>query len=140
MCRRSPECSANVLDIEWLKQVGGSRLTSENGRIAEGIASAELPHEGVPARNLLFLAHAASFCDAEGIRDIYMGLNLEEGAVYPDNTIEFYQRAEGLLQFATIVRPRIRMPLARLMKMADCTSCLPYRCSYLLVLELLSQR
>lgn len=103
-------------EIEWLKQIGGSRLTSETARITEGIAGAELPHEWVPARNLLFLSHTAAFCDAERIRNIYMGLNLEEGGVYPDNTIEFYQRAEGLLQFATLVRPRIQMPLARMMK------------------------
>lgn len=103
-------------DIEWLKQIGGSRLTSETARIAEGTVGAELPYEWVPARNLLFLAHTAALCDAERIQNIYMGLNLEEGAVYPDNTIEFYQRAEGLLQFATLVRPRIRMPLARMMK------------------------
>jgi 7-cyano-7-deazaguanine synthase in queuosine biosynthesis len=36
-----------------------------------------------------------------------MGLNLEEGAVYPDNTIEFFERAQALLQFATLVRPGI---------------------------------
>src|SRR4051794_8068210 len=49
-------------DIEWLKQLGGSRLTSETARIATGVAGAELPHEWVPAGNLLFLAHAAGFC------------------------------------------------------------------------------
>src|SRR5579885_3568686 len=47
-------------DIEWLKQLGGSRLTSETAPISPDIAGAELPHEWVPARNLLFLAHAAA--------------------------------------------------------------------------------
>lgn len=103
-------------DLEWLKHVGSSRLTTENAEIAAGIAGAEYPHKWVPARNLLFLAHTAAFCDAEHIESIYMGLNLEEGAVYPDNTIEFYQRAEQLLQLATLIRPRIQMPLARMMK------------------------
>ena len=102
--------------IEWLKRLGNSRLTVPNTEITAGKAGAEYPHEWVPARNLLFLAHTAAFCDAEQIESIYMGLNLEEGAVYPDNTIEFYQRAEQLLQFATLVRPRIEMPLARMMK------------------------
>jgi 7-cyano-7-deazaguanine synthase len=103
-------------EIEWLKHVGNSALTAEDAEIAPGIAGAEYPHEWVPARNLMFLAHTAALCDAERIESIYMGLNLEEGAVYPDNTIEFYQRAEQLLQLATLVRPRIEMPLARMMK------------------------
>jgi 7-cyano-7-deazaguanine synthase len=103
-------------DIEWLKHIGNSRLTTESAEIAAGIAGAEYPHEWVPARNLLFLAHTAAFCDAQRIDSIYMGLNLEEGAVYPDNTIEFYERAEQLLQFATLIRPQIQMPLARMMK------------------------
>lgn len=103
-------------EIEWLKSVGNSNLTTASGEIAASIRGAEYPYEWVPARNLLFLAHAAAFCDAERIGAIYMGLNLEEGAVYPDNTIEFYERAETLLQFATLVRPRIEMPLSRMMK------------------------
>jgi 7-cyano-7-deazaguanine synthase len=107
---------AIFVDMDWLKRIGGSRLTSETAPIADGEAGAEFPYEWVPARNLLLLAHTAALCDAEAIETIYMGLNLEEGAVYPDNTIEFYERAEGLLHFATLVRPRIRMPLARMMK------------------------
>jgi 7-cyano-7-deazaguanine synthase len=103
-------------DLSWLKRIGGSRLTQEGSVISGPIEGAEYPYEWVPARNLLFLAHAAALCDAENIPRIYMGLNLEEGAVYPDNTIEFYEKAEGLLQFATLVRPKILMPLARMMK------------------------
>lgn len=105
-----------VWDLEWLKQIGSSNLLTTGASLAPPVAAAEYPHEWVPARNLLFLAYAAAFCDAERIRAIYMGLNLEEGAVYPDNTIEFYERAESLLQFATLIRPRIEMPLARMMK------------------------
>jgi 7-cyano-7-deazaguanine synthase len=105
-----------IEDLSWLRRIGGSRLTTEGAPIAGPIEGAEYPHEWVPARNLLFLAHAAALCDAESIPEIYMGLNLEEGAVYPDNTVEFYERAEMLLQFATLVRPRISMPLARMMK------------------------
>jgi 7-cyano-7-deazaguanine synthase len=103
-------------DLQWLKYIGGSPLTDENAPIAGPIAGAEYPHEWVPARNLLFMAHAAAYCDAQEIEEIYMGLNLEEGAVYPDNTIEFYERLEALLQFATLSRPKVNMPLARMMK------------------------
>lgn len=105
-----------VFDLPGLRTIGGSALTDPSAPIAGPIAGAELPSEWVPARNLVMLAHAAAFCDARGIREIYMGLNLEEGAVYPDNCIEFYERFNGLLPLATLVRPLVRMPLARMMK------------------------
>lgn len=105
-----------IVDISWLKQLGGSSLTDPRASIAGPIEGAEYPHEWVPARNLLMIAHAAALCDARGIGEIYMGLNLEEGAVYPDNTVEFYERLNGLMPLATLSRPVIRMPLARMMK------------------------
>lgn len=103
-------------DLTWLKELGGSRLTDPNAPIAGPIEGAEYPHEWVPARNLVMIAHAAAFCDAHGIGEMYMGLNLEEGAVYPDNTVEFYERLNGVLPLATLVRPVIKMPLSRMMK------------------------
>ena len=105
-----------LVELPWLKQLGGSSLTDPRSKIAGPIEGAEYPHEWVPARNLLMIAHAAALCDARGISEIYMGLNLEEGAVYPDNTVEFYERLNGVLPFATLARPVIRMPLARMMK------------------------
>lgn len=105
-----------IVEFPWLGKLGGSSLTVAGAEIAGPIEGAESPHEWVPARNLLMIAHAAALCDARGIGEIYMGLNLEEGAVYPDNTVEFYERLNGLLPLATLRRPVIRMPLARMMK------------------------
>jgi 7-cyano-7-deazaguanine synthase len=105
-----------IVEFPWLKRLGGSRLTDPRASIAGPIEGAEYPHEWVPARNLLMIAHAAAMCDARGIGQIYMGLNLEESAVYPDNTVEFYERLNGVLPLATLTRPVIRMPLARMMK------------------------
>jgi 7-cyano-7-deazaguanine synthase len=105
-----------LAELSWLKQLGGSSLTDPQASIAGPVEGAEFPHEWVPARNLVMVAYAAALCDARGIREIYMGLNLEEGAVYPDNTVEFYERLNSLLPLATLSRPVIRMPLARMMK------------------------
>jgi 7-cyano-7-deazaguanine synthase len=105
-----------IADLLWLKELGGSHLTDPDAPIAGPVAGAEYPHEWVPARNLVMVAHAAALCDARGIGEVYMGLNLEEGAVYPDNTVEFYERLNAVLPLATLVRPVIRMPLARMMK------------------------
>src|SRR4051794_19488437 len=71
-------------DLYWLKQLGRSSLTDFARPIAGPREGAEFPNEWVPARNLVMAAHAAAFCDAHDVGDIYMGLNLEEGAVYPD--------------------------------------------------------
>lgn len=103
-------------ELSWLRDLGASRLTDPGSQISGAIEGAEYPYEWVPARNLVMVAHAAAFCDAHAIGEIYMGLNLEEGAVYPDNTVEFYERLNAVLQLATLVRPVIRMPLARMMK------------------------
>jgi 7-cyano-7-deazaguanine synthase len=105
-----------IADLSWLKQLGGSSLTDPAADLAGPIEGAEYPYEWVPARNLVMIAHAVALCDARGIAEIYMGLNLEEGAVYPDNTVEFYERINAVLPLATLVRPVIRMPLARMMK------------------------
>ena len=110
------ECECVIADLSWLKEIGGSRLTDHNAPIAGAIEGAEYPHEWVPARNLVMIAYAAAFCDAHRISKIYMGLNLEEGAVYPDNTVEFYERLNMVLPLATLVNPVIKMPLARMMK------------------------
>jgi len=105
-----------IMDLTALKQVGGSALTDPQAQISGPVDGAEYPHEWVPARNLVMLALAAATCDARDIGHIYMGLNLEESAVYPDNTVEFYERLAVVLQLATLRRPVIHMPLARMMK------------------------
>jgi len=107
---------ARFCDVDWLRAIGGSTLTAADGPIAGAIEGAEFPYEWVPARNLVFMANAAALCDALGIGEIYMGLNLEESAVYPDNTIEFFERLGDLLQVSTLVRPVVKMPVARMMK------------------------
>lgn len=103
-------------EFDWLKNIGRSKLFDRNEDISDSIKGAEYPHEWVPARNFLFMAFAFSLCDAMNVKRIYMGLNLEEGAVYPDNTVEFFERLNDISPFATISRPKIYMPLARMMK------------------------
>ena len=107
---------ARFEDMRWLGRIGGSSLTSPHSELAEGESGAEYAHEWVPARNLLMIAAAAALCDAQGFGAIYLGLNLEESAAYPDNTIEFYEKMNEIMPFATMSRPEIRNPLARMMK------------------------
>jgi 7-cyano-7-deazaguanine synthase len=106
---------AEVIDMSWLKTLGGSPLT-ENKPVARGFAGAEFAHEWVPARNTAMIGVAAAWCDRYDVGRIYLGLNLEEGGAYPDNTGEFYQGFNKVLDCGTQARPQITNPLANLMK------------------------
>lgn len=103
-------------DMRWLARIGGSTLTAQGATITDGEKGAEFPHEWVPARNLMMIAAAAALCDAQGFQRIYLGLNLEESAAYPDNTLEFFERLNEVMPFATQSWPVIHNPLARMMK------------------------
>jgi len=108
-------CETLMEDMYWLKRLGGSSLT-EDKPIQKGLAGAEFAHEWVPARNTAMIGVAASIADKMDVGKIYLGLNLEEGGAYPDNTVEFYERFNQVLDVGTQARPQIVNPLANLMK------------------------
>ncbi|HLI05118.1 MAG TPA: 7-cyano-7-deazaguanine synthase QueC [Ktedonobacteraceae bacterium] len=110
------ECDYRFEDLDWLGRLGGSSLTDEKLSITENEASAEFAHEWVPARNLIFCALAAGLCDRYGYDTLVLGLNLEEGGAYPDNTVEFYESLDHVLDIGTTSRPRILCPLASMVK------------------------
>lgn len=104
------------VDAEWLKKLGGSPLTT-GGKITDGKTGAEFAHEWVPARNTAMIGIAASYADRYNIGEIWLGLNLEEsGGGYADNTIEFYEAFEKVLDVGTHARPKIVNPLGYMMK------------------------
>lgn len=109
------DCEAELIDMAWLKKLGGSPLT-EDGKIAGGEAGAEFAHEWVPARNTAMLGIAAAYADRYDYGNIYAGLNLEESGAYCDNTVEFFTRFNEVLDCGTLSRARIINPLANLMK------------------------
>lgn len=113
---RALECPYRFEDLNWLGQLGGSSLTDETLPIAENETGAEFAHEWVPARNLIFSALAAGLCDRYDYDTLILGLNLEEGGAYPDNTVEFYESLDHVLDIGTTSRARIICPLANLVK------------------------
>jgi len=109
-------CRYRFEDLEWLGHLGGSPLTDPSLPITDNETGAEFAHEWVPARNLLFVAMAAALCDRYGYDTLILGLNLEEGGAYPDNTTEFYELLDQVTDIGTMSRPRILSPLANLVK------------------------
>ena len=113
-----------VIPADFFKNtIGGSRLTNpeEVGDLVKdrgGIASAELAHEWVPARNLIFMSIAAGYAEAHEYDYIVLGGNLEESGSYSDNELIFQQKFNDLLPNALNLQSDVQvlMPVADLMK------------------------
>jgi len=108
--------SLHFIPLDFLKNLGGSTLTEHDKEIAQGELGVESAHEWVPARNTAMIGLAASFCDRHDIGHISLGLNMEEASTYRDNSIEFFSLLEKALNLGTMSRPKLSMPLGRLMK------------------------
>lgn len=108
-------CDVRVLPLAWLRDIGGSTLTT-GGEITSSEIGAELPHEWVPARNMVMIAAACAVADADGYTHIVTGTNLEEGGTYPDNTQAFLEGMDAVAQIGTLQRPRVTAPLGNLVK------------------------
>jgi len=93
-------------------------MQGDTNKIADGIAGAEYAHEWVPARNLVMLSTAVAYAEAHNYGYIYLGTNLEEASVYPDNEEQFILDFNNLLYGAVQngVKIEIKTPLGGLMK------------------------
>lgn len=113
---RALNCDYRIEDLEWLGRLGGNPLTDPSIPLQSGEAGAEFAHEWVPARNLVFCSLAAALADRFGYDTILLGLNLEEGGAYPDNTVAFYRAVDLALDIGTRSRAQILSPLANKVK------------------------
>jgi len=76
-----------VLPLD-LTRFGGSALTDDIPVPKEGVGS-EIPVTYVPARNLVFLSLTLALAEAEGARDLFIGVNALDYSGYPDCRPEF---------------------------------------------------
>ena len=88
-----------VLPLD-LRAFGGSALTSDTAVPKEGVQPG-IPITYVPARNLIFLSLALAFAEAEGARDLFIGVNALDYSGYPDCRPEFIAGFEHLARLAT---------------------------------------
>lgn len=70
----------------------------------------------VPARNLVFCSIAASFAEKFDASLIVTGFDLEEARTFPDNSVEFVENFNRLLEFSTLKKIKIFSPLINLNK------------------------
>ncbi|BDZ69610.1 7-cyano-7-deazaguanine synthase QueC [Methanobacterium petrolearium] len=113
-----------VIKLPWLTQLGGSALTSKDEipkLEADQLDDKEVCDETarkvwVPGRNVVFTAIALSFAEAEDAEKIIVGWDLEEAATFPDNSKEFLDAFNNVLEIGSLDDVQIEAPLIRMHK------------------------
>ena len=87
-----------------LNQWGNCSLTDQEMDIPEGkLYREDIPNTYVPARNMVFLSVAASYADAMGISDIFIGVSEVDYSGYVDCREEFIRSMEETINRGTVL-------------------------------------
>lgn len=82
---------------------GGSSLTDKNVEVEAGdIERKDIPVTYVPARNMVFLSVAASYAEAIGARDIFIGVSQVDYSGYVDCRQEFIDSMQETINMGTV--------------------------------------
>jgi len=105
-----------IVDLGWLGGLGGSALTEAAQAVPE-VGTDDLDRSAVtgpsakavwvPNRNGVLLNVAAAYAEARGAERVIVGFNSEEAATFPDNSVEYMQRAEAALTLSTATGVRV---------------------------------
>jgi 7-cyano-7-deazaguanine synthase len=99
-----------VVDIEFLRRIGGSSLTDESMDVTKpNISATNIPSSYVPFRNGNFLAIAASWAEVIGAGAIYIGAVEEDSSGYPDCRRSFFDAYERAIDIGTKPNTHIRI-------------------------------
>lgn len=116
-------CSYKFIDMSSIfrSEIGGSPLLSDTASLMKeraGERSAELAHEWVPARNVVFYSVALAYAEAHDFDIVALGNNLEESGAYPDNEMIFAKKFNDLIPNAVNLGVDIvvEQPVGNLMK------------------------
>jgi 7-cyano-7-deazaguanine synthase len=91
-----------VVNIEHLKQIGGSSLTDPSMAVQEAnLQRKEIPTSYVPFRNAHILSIAVSWGEVLGAGKIYIGAVEEDSSGYPDCRKEYYDAFNALIKLGT---------------------------------------
>jgi 7-cyano-7-deazaguanine synthase len=110
-----------VVDLGYLRQIGGSSLLDPSRPVEKGLPEAgRVPSTYVPFRNAHILAVGVSWAEVLDAEALFIGAVQEDGSGYPDCTEQFYERFAAVVQTGT--RPEtqltIHTPLIHLDKAA----------------------
>ena len=87
-----------VVDISYLREIGGSSLTDMSRKVEEReVDKNSLPSTYVPFRNGNIISIAVSWAEVINASDIFIGAVEEDSSGYPDCTEVFYEKFNALL-------------------------------------------
>lgn len=91
-----------VIDVSFLKQIGGSSLTDDGIDVKQYKGdSEEIPDSYVPFRNTHIIAMAVSWSEVVGAKNIYIGAVNEDSSGYPDCRPSYYAAYNELIKQGT---------------------------------------
>jgi 7-cyano-7-deazaguanine synthase len=91
-----------IIDMTFLKQIGGSSLTDESIDVKnyQGDSSI-IPDSYVPFRNSIILSLAVSWAEVVGATKLYFGANNEDSPGYPDCRPSYYEAFNKVIKEGT---------------------------------------
>ncbi len=91
-----------IIDVTFLKQIGGSSLTDDAIEVKKFQGdSEEIPDSYVPFRNTHIISMAVSWAEVVGAKKIYIGAVYEDSSGYPDCTPKYYEAINNLIKVGT---------------------------------------
>lgn len=100
-----------LVELDFLSRLGKSYLTEHDKPVTEGAEALLSPTAWVPGRNIVFLSMAGAYAEANEYQYVYIGINLEEGETYPDNTLDFITDMNRSFTRGYLGKVVIRTPL-----------------------------
>ncbi len=113
-----PATQRKVIDMTFLKQIGGSSLTDDGIDVKNYSGDSDkIPDSYVPFRNSIILSLAVSWAEVYGAEKLYIGANYEDSPGYPDCRPSYYEAFNQLIKEGTkAANIKIETPVLRMRK------------------------
>jgi 7-cyano-7-deazaguanine synthase len=109
-----------IIELPWLSELLPQGLTpgleNEQPATMDTETLFDIHRVWVPNRNGLFLNIGACYAEALGCSHVVFGANAEEGQEFPDNTPEFRNALNQVLQYSTLNGVQVETPVGALNK------------------------
>jgi 7-cyano-7-deazaguanine synthase len=98
-----------VIELPWYRDLV-AKPVMDGGEVAgyqwaaPSDAAASLREAWIPNRNCVFVSIGGAYAEALGADAVVIGLNAEEAQVFPDNSLGFLEKMNGVLGVSTLSR------------------------------------